>query len=115
MTLSTELVYFRSLAIVAVGLLWGVSLWNGTVRALILAVWHGRLTESITLKTNYTGFFPIDFVLSLLVAFFYYGTNGYDPVYQHFLLDAYSTLQSAFVWLYIESARKQPKARSVQW
>jgi hypothetical protein len=115
MPISAELVYFRGLAVLAIGLLWGVSMWNGTVTALILAVWHGQLSDSIPLKTKYTGIFPVDFLLSLLVAFFFYGTNGHDPAYQHFLLDAYSTLQSAFVWLYIESARKQPKPRSVQW
>jgi len=110
----TEAIYFHSLGILAIALLWGVSLWNGTVKALVLAVWHGHLTDGTPLKTNYTGIFPIDYFLSLLVAFFFYGTNGHDPAYQYFLLDAYSTLQSAFVWLYMESARKQPKPRSIQ-
>lgn len=110
----TEVLYFRSLAVLAIGLLWGVSLWNGTVKALILAVWHGQLTDGTPLKTDYTGILPIDFLVSLLVAFFFYGTNGHDSDYQYFLLDAYATLQSAFIWLYIESAREQPKARSIK-
>ena len=114
MAASTEILYFRSLAVLAFGLLWGVSLWNGTVKALILAVWHGQLTDGTTLKRDYTGIVPIDFLISLLVAFFFYGTNGHDIDYQHFLLDAYATLQSAFVWLYIESAREHPKPRSIQ-
>ncbi len=114
MAVATEVIYFRSLAVLAIGLLWGVSLWNGTVNALILAVWRGQLTDGTPLETSYTGIIPIDFLVSLLVAFFFYGTNGHDPDYQHFLLDAYSTLQSAFIWLYIESAREQPKPKSIQ-
>lgn len=109
-----EVVYFRSLAILAICLLWGVSLWNGTVKALILAVWSGRLTDDTPLKTDYTGIYPVDFLVSLLVAFFFYGSNGHDLDYQVFLLEAYSTLQSAFVWLYVESARKQAKPRAIQ-
>lgn len=98
--------YFHTLAYLAVFLLWGISLWNGTVKALLLAVWHGQMgEEDLALKTNYTGFPLLDYPIALLVAFFFYGTNGYDEGYQLFLLDAYSTLQSAFVWLYVESIR----------
>lgn len=106
-------VYFRILAALAIVSLWGVSLWNGTVEALIVAVWNGHLADGTPLKTDYTGIYLVDFPLSLLVAFFFYGSNGHDPGYQHFLIDAYSTLQSAFVWLYVESARKQNKPASI--
>ena len=114
MVSSLETLYFRSLATLAVGLLWGVSLCNGTVKALIVAVRNGQLDDGTPLKTDYTGILPIDLPISLLVAFFFFGTNGQDMGYQHFLLDAYSTLQSAFVWLYVESARRQPKPASLE-
>ena len=96
--------YFLFLAVLATTLLWGVSLWNGTVKALLLACWHGEL-DGIPLKTTYTGIAVIDFPLSVLIAFFFTGTNNSDRGYQYFLIDAYSTLQSAFVWLYVEASR----------
>lgn len=98
--------YFHFLALLAVFLLWGISLLNGTVKSLILGVWNGQLGEGgAGLKTDYTGFPLLDYPLALLVAFFFHGTNGHDERYQLFLLDAYSTLQSAFVWLYVETFR----------
>ncbi|KAI1370877.1 hypothetical protein F4677DRAFT_339025 [Hypoxylon crocopeplum] len=98
--------YFYTLSCFAVLALWGVSLWNGTVTALIFAAWHGKLGEGgLPLKTVYTGVPLIDYPIAVLVAFFFYGTNGHDDGYQLFLLDAYSTLQPAFVWLYVEASR----------
>ncbi|KAL7625334.1 hypothetical protein AAE478_004550 [Parahypoxylon ruwenzoriense] len=105
-------VYFYTLSCLAVFALWGVSVWNGTVEALILAVWHGKLGEGgVPLKTDYTGVPLIDYPIALLVAFFFYGTNGHDEGYQLFLLDGYSILQSAFVWLYVEASRPGSKPR----
>ncbi|KAK1979455.1 hypothetical protein LZ30DRAFT_596881 [Colletotrichum cereale] len=109
MTSHGVVLYFRLLAVVATILLWGVSLANGTVKALVLAVWHGTLSNGIPLRRSYLGFPPLDLLISLLVAFFFYGTNSHDEGYQLFLVDAYSTLQSAFVWLYIESVRPGAK------
>jgi hypothetical protein len=106
MAVTNTTLYFRTLAYIAIFLLWGVSLLNGTVQALLLAVWSGRFgAEGIPLRTNYTGIPILDYPIALLVAFFFYGTNGHDEGYQRFLLDAYSTLQSAFVWLYVETLR----------
>lgn len=108
------IIYFRTLAISAILLLWGISLLNGTVKALLLAVWNGKLNDEFDLKTDYTGIPLIDYPIAILVAFFFYGTNGHDEDYQLFLLDAYSTLQSAFVWLYIETARPEHKPKWVE-
>lgn len=105
--------YFLALTALATVLLWGLSLWNGTVSALIRASCFRVFEDGTPFKTNYTGIFVLDFPISLLVAFFYFGTNGYDRSYQCFLIDAYSTLQSAFVWLYLESGRKSIKPSSV--
>ncbi|KAH6715638.1 hypothetical protein BKA61DRAFT_575073 [Leptodontidium sp. MPI-SDFR-AT-0119] len=98
--------YFHSLAFLALFLLWGICVANGTVKVLLLAVWHGRMGPGgVILETRYTGFPLLDYPLTILVAFFFHGTNGPDEGYQLFLFDAYSTLQSAFVWLYVESLR----------
>ncbi|RYP71304.1 hypothetical protein DL771_004881 [Monosporascus sp. 5C6A] len=72
---------------------------------------EGKLNESVQLKTDYTGIPVIDYPIAVLVAFFFYGTNGHDEGYNLFLVDAYSTLQSAFVWLFVEAIRpgKKPK------
>lgn len=96
---------FQFLALLATLLLWGVCLVNGTVKALLLAVWYGELNKGVALRRRYFGFPPVDYTIALLVAFFFYGTNDHDDGYQLFLLDAYSTLQSAYVWLYVEAAR----------
>lgn len=112
--LCSSRLYFHSLAVVALVLLWGVGWRNGTVEALLVAVRSGQFKDGTQLKTDYTGVLAIDLPISLLVAFFFSGTNGQHPGYQHFLLDAYSTLQSAFVWLYVESARNQFKPASIK-
>ena len=106
--------YFLTLSLIAMVLLWGVSLWNGTVKEMILAAWYGQFEDGTLLRAKYTGIYMIDFPLSLLVAFFFDGTNGTDPGYQLFLIDAYSTLQSAFVWLYVESTRGNAKPYAVK-
>ncbi|KAI1412755.1 hypothetical protein F5Y13DRAFT_162612 [Hypoxylon sp. FL1857] len=106
--------YFHTLAALATFLLWGICLLNGTVKALLIAVWNGRFDNEVALKTNYTGIPLIDYPIALLVAFFFYGTNGQDHDYNLFLVDAYSTLQSAFVWLYIEASRPGSKPKWVE-
>lgn len=113
MSFITAKSYFLTLAYLATLLLWGICLANGTVKQLILASWHGVLDDGTAFHTKYTGLVLFDFPISLLVAFFYFGTNGHDRAYQYFLIDAYSTLQSAFVWLYVESNRKTEKPRAV--
>lgn len=76
---------------------------------MIHAAWTGSFEDGTTFHTTYTGIFAIDFPVSLLVAFFFYGTNGSHLGYQLFLIDAYATLQTAFVWLYAEESRPGPK------
>ncbi|KAF2137745.1 uncharacterized protein K452DRAFT_329092 [Aplosporella prunicola CBS 121167] len=112
---SPESLYFLLLAGTACGLLWGVALWNGTVAALVTAACTGRFEDGTPLATSYTGLSAIDFPVSLLVAFFFYGTNGSHPAFQIFLVDAYATLQSAFVWLYAESSRFHSKPYAVAY
>ncbi|KAJ5788019.1 hypothetical protein N7457_003009 [Penicillium paradoxum] len=105
MSIVSETHYYQALLVAAIALLWGVMAWNGTIVALVTAAWSGVLDDGRVLRTNYTGIFLIDFPISVLVAFFFAGTNGSNPDYQLFVLDAYSILQPAFVWLYAEELR----------
>ncbi|KAK1142960.1 hypothetical protein N8T08_007201 [Aspergillus melleus] len=107
--LSVSGIWFLFLATAATFLLWGVSIWNGTVKELLLTAYRGKFEDGTPFHTEYTGFQPLDFPIAVLVAFFYYGTNGSHPGYQQFLVDAYSTLQLAFVWLYVEGLRLEDK------
>jgi len=107
------ILYFYSLSFIAIVLLWGVSLLNGTVFALVRAVWTRKLPGS-DFETRYTGLPAVDVPLALLVAFFYTGTAGHNLAYQNFLLNAYATLQPAFVWLYVEDSRFRGKRAVVQ-
>lgn len=113
MVLITVKIYFLALSIIAVILLWGTSVWNGTVKELIMASLRNEFEDGTPFRTSYTGILIVDFPISLLVAFFFFGTNGRDQGYQYFLIDAYSTLQSAFVWLYVESGRDTTKPFTV--
>lgn len=101
----TQSTYFLCLSVIATNLLWGISLYNGTVVALLQASLRGMFEDGTPFVTTYTGIKMLDFPISLLVAFFFYGTNGSHPLYQLFLVDAYAALQPAFVWLYVERCR----------
>lgn len=100
---------YRALAILAVLLLWGPYVLNGGLKANLLAPLKGKLNEDITFKTDYTGIFILDYPIALLVAFFYFATDGSDEGYQLVVFEGYSTLQSSFVWLYAESMRPGSK------
>ncbi|KAL8847080.1 MAG: hypothetical protein Q9221_007867 [Calogaya cf. arnoldii] len=105
--------YFLALSSIAIVLLWGVSLGNGTVKEMFRAVHHGLFQDGTPLTTSYTNFYVVDLPLSLLVSFFFRGTNGTETGHQLFLIDAYATLQPAFVWLYVESNRLGAKPLTV--
>ncbi|KAH8598661.1 hypothetical protein B0O99DRAFT_650379 [Bisporella sp. PMI_857] len=106
--------YFFTLAFLAAGLLWGISIWNGTIKAILLAVWYQKFENGAALQTNYTGLIIFDFPLSILVAFFFSSTNNSDRGQQLFTIDAFATLLPAYVWLYVESARKIKKSPSIE-
>jgi hypothetical protein len=106
--------YFSTLALLATFLLWGISVWNGTIKAILLAVWYQSFEDGTRLQTNYTGIIILDFPLSILVAFFFSSTNNSDRGQQLFTLDVFSTLQPAYVWLYLESARGTKRSPAVE-
>ncbi|KAI1879705.1 hypothetical protein JX265_002659 [Neoarthrinium moseri] len=106
--------HFRLLFYTAVALLWGASVLNGTIKALLVAVWNGRLEDGTLLRRDYTGFPPLDYPLAVLVAFFFSGTNGQNEAYSIFLFDLYINLQLGYLWLYVEAARPGQKPRWIQ-
>ena len=110
-TIST---YFSTLALLATFLLWGISIWNDTVKALILAVWYQRFEDGTRIQTSYTGIIIFDFPLSILVAFFFYSTNNSDRGQQLFTLGGFSTFLPAYVWVYLESARGTKKPSTLE-
>lgn len=114
---SNTVTYFKSLALLGVVLLWGTGVLNGTIRALLSSVFvTGQLTDADALKTDYTGLAILDYPVAVLVAFFYGGTKGDHRMYSLFLLDAYATLQAAYVWLYAETIRRSDGGhRRVRW
>ncbi|KAH6645367.1 hypothetical protein BKA67DRAFT_696448 [Truncatella angustata] len=105
---------FRILFYAAVALLWGASILNGTIKALLVAVWSGRLEDGTLLRTDYTGFPPLDYPLAVLVAFFFSGTNGHHEAYSLFLFDLYINLQLGYLWVYAEAARPGQKPSWIQ-
>ncbi|KAI0206713.1 hypothetical protein F4808DRAFT_405002 [Astrocystis sublimbata] len=100
---------YHALACLAISLLWGFYARNGGLKANILAPLNGKLNDSILLKNDYTGVFFLDYPISLLVAFFYFATDGSDEGFQLLVFEGYSTLQSSFVWLYAEMMRPGSK------
>ncbi|KAI0481608.1 hypothetical protein F4859DRAFT_426533 [Xylaria cf. heliscus] len=57
----------------ALGLLaqWGAMIANGTLLGLIVTAWTGQFPDGAPMRTTWTGLWPIDYILGLLVAFFY--------------------------------------------
>lgn len=98
----------------AIALLWGASVLNGTIKALLLAVWHGRLEDGTPLKLVYTGLPPLDYPLAVLVAFFFSGTSGQEEAFSLFLFDLYILLQLGYLWLYAEAIRPGEKSKWIE-
>jgi len=110
MPLWTASQYFLALSGTAGALLWGVGTWNGSMMDLTSTAWLGRFEDGSPLYTKYTGFFPIDFPLAVLVAFFYKGTNGSDQDAQLFIVDVFASVQPALLWLAADNARPASQA-----
>ena len=59
-----------SLGALGVFLLWVVMILNGTFAAVWTAATTGSFADGRPLRQTYTGIFPIDFAVSILMAFF---------------------------------------------
>lgn len=104
------LLVFPALAAIAFYYLWILMLLNGTVDAMGKAVEQQRFPDGAALRTEYTGFAPIDHGLSTLVAFTYYPTNGNDLETRLLYVYILSTLQTGHLWCLVEGLRTGRKS-----
>ncbi|KAI9730792.1 MAG: hypothetical protein M1818_008072 [Claussenomyces sp. TS43310] len=74
--------WFRTLAFAAMILLWVPMVFNGSFEALLTAPLTGHLNSTTELRTNYTGFFPLDYFIGVMVGFFFPATCAQDEGYQ---------------------------------
>ncbi|KAL8366736.1 hypothetical protein RB595_010545 [Gaeumannomyces hyphopodioides] len=108
---SSESMFYNAALVAALVSLWGIMAWNGGVAALVVAAWTGKLEDGSALRTKYTGIPGLDFVITILVAFSYSGTDGSDQVFRLALVDGFTSLQAFYVWLYSEDALRQQLPR----
>ena len=87
-------------------LLWGVMLLNGTLDAMAGAKKAGAFPDGRPLRLTYTGLSVLDSPLTTLVIFFDGVTNGLDINSRLLMIDLTFMLQSAALWVLIESRRK---------
>ncbi|KAL2132713.1 hypothetical protein VTI74DRAFT_3451 [Chaetomium olivicolor] len=96
---------FKGLSGVAFLLLWALMAANGTLVALLKTAWSGVFPDGTPLKTTYTGILPIDFPLSILVAFFYGLQNRPGTPPHLMLVDLVAALLVINMMTLVESRR----------
>ncbi|KAI0110742.1 hypothetical protein GGR51DRAFT_75050 [Nemania sp. FL0031] len=62
---------FRLLSVLGFIAQWGAMATNGTLLGLLVTAWEGRFPDGGYMRTTWSGFWPLDYILGLLVAFFY--------------------------------------------
>lgn len=97
---------FLMLGISGFVLLWGPMLLNGTLDAMDGAKQAGAFANGRPLRLTYTGVPVLDSPLTTLVIFFDGVTNGLDPGPRLLLIDLSFVLQTAALWVLIESRRE---------
>ncbi|KAJ6153522.1 hypothetical protein N7470_006481 [Penicillium chermesinum] len=97
---------FLILSAMGFTLLWPMMMYNGTLVSLLKAAWGGAFPDGRPLRTTYTGVFPLDYPLSILVAFFNDQVNGTNDGAWLLMLDLLATLQIASLWTLCEANRK---------
>jgi len=98
--------FFVVLSITGSGLLWGGMFLNGTLDAMNGAKEAGVFPNGRPLSSTYTGLPFLDSPVTTLVIFFDGVTNGLDPGPRLLMIDLSVMLQSAALWLLIESRRR---------
>ncbi|KAI1759487.1 hypothetical protein GGR53DRAFT_527235 [Hypoxylon sp. FL1150] len=86
-------------------LLWVIMGLNGSLEALFEAILAGEFPNGRPLKTSYTGIWPIDFLLCVLVVFFDGLNNLVDTTPYLMLLDLVATLFVINTMTLVESRR----------
>lgn len=96
---------FKGLSGAAFLLLWALMAANGTLVALLKTAWSGVFPDGTPLKTTYTGIPPIDFPVSILVAFFYGLQNRPGTPPHLMLVDLVAALLVINMMTLVESRR----------
>ncbi|KAH8704703.1 hypothetical protein BGW36DRAFT_285720 [Talaromyces proteolyticus] len=96
---------FPILSVIGFYLLWVVMAQNGTIDALDLVSKIGEYPNGRPLKTSYVGIPVVDSSISTLVAFTDSLTGGGDVACRLVMIDVVSTLQTAGLWVIVESVR----------
>jgi hypothetical protein len=99
-------VAFLALSTIGFILLWPMMIYNGTLVGLLKAAWNGSFADGSALLTRYTYIWPIDFAISVLVAFFDGQIDGKDNGTWILMFDLLAVLQTAALWVIIEGSRK---------
>lgn len=85
---------------------------NGAGDALQATLAAGKYADGTVLSSSYTGIRPLDQMISVIVAFEYPVTTAQDKPSWLLMLDIMSTLQTAILWIFMDSMRK---GRSTAW
>lgn len=92
--------------------LWIVMNSNGAADALQAVLATGKYADGTPLSASYTGVRPLDQLIAVIVAFEYPVTSGEDKPSWLLMIDIMSTLQTAIIWIFMDSMRK---GRSTSW
>jgi hypothetical protein len=109
---SPRYIAFPILSAISTYYLWVVMGSNGAADALQATLAAGRYADGTPLSASYTGIRPLDQLVSVIVAFEYPVTTGEDKPSWLLMLDIMSTLQTAMIWIFMDSMRK---GRSTAW
>ena len=91
-------------------LLWLTMLFNGMLKAMLLAMNQGVLPNKRPLETSYTGIPGLDHWFTILVIFFDSVTDGHDLGVRLLILELAVTLHIALIWWMIDSLRDGQKS-----
>ncbi|KAI1618127.1 hypothetical protein EDD36DRAFT_459782 [Exophiala viscosa] len=105
-------VVFPILSAIFTYYLWIVMGLNGAGDELQATLAAGKYADGTPLCASYTGVRPLDQLITVIVAFEYPVTNGQDKPSWLLMLDIMSTLQTAMIWVFLDSMRK---GRSTAW
>ena len=105
-------IVFPILSVVFTYYLWIVMNSNGTADELKAALANGKYVDGTAICASYTGIRRLDQLVNVIVAFEYPVTNGQDKASWLLMLDIMSTLQTAILWIFMDSMRM---GRSTAW
>lgn len=112
--LSPPVIVFSALTLLGLVQLWGRAVADGTLANLLSAL-HGDTPYQLpgttaSLKSSFTGFPPVDYLLRILVVFFWEVADGSHPSSSAIGLYFLGQYFSILVAFYVDSLRRRPGA-----